>query len=64
MNYSRRWKEFSRVGRWPDRAPDCPVGGTGPSGALQSSTLPLFLPLFSFAHFGLNFIKSLALRKI
>jgi hypothetical protein len=38
--------------------------GTGSSGALQSSTLFLFLSLFSFGPFGLDFIKYLALRQI
>jgi hypothetical protein len=56
MNYSRRGQEFPRAGHWSDRAPNCPVGGTEPSGALLSSTLSLFLPLFSFAPFGLDFI--------
>jgi hypothetical protein len=63
VNYSRRGLESSRAPSWPDRAPNCPVGGTGPSSATQSSTFSLFLPLFSFAPFGLDFTKSLVLRQ-
>jgi hypothetical protein len=35
-----------------DRAPDCPVGGTRPSGATQTSLLSPFSILISFAPFG------------
>jgi hypothetical protein len=59
VNYSRRRLEFPRAASWPDRAPDRLVRGIGPSGALQSSTL--FLYLFSFVPFGLDFIKLKAL---
>jgi hypothetical protein len=41
--YSRHWLIFPRAVSWSDRAPDCPVGDTGPSGATQSS------PTFSFS---------------
>jgi hypothetical protein len=57
VNYSRHRLKFSRAGRWADCASDYPVGGSGPSGAAQSSTLFLFLSLFSFAPFWLDFIK-------
>jgi hypothetical protein len=63
VNYSRRRLEFLRAPSWSDRALDCPVGGTRPSGALQSSMLSLFLPSFSFAPFGLDLTESLALRQ-
>jgi hypothetical protein len=63
VNYSRRRLEFSRVAIWLDRAPDCPVGGTGPSGALQSSTFSLCL-FFVFFCSLFYFIRSLALRQI
>jgi hypothetical protein len=63
MNYSRRRLEFPRAPNWLDRAPDCPVGGTGPFGATQSSTFSLFLHLFSFAPFRLDFTKYLALSQ-
>jgi hypothetical protein len=43
MNFSRHRLQNSRAPSWPDRAPDCPVGGTGPAGAAQSSTFPLFI---------------------
>jgi hypothetical protein len=49
VNYSRHRLEFLRACIWPDRASDYPVTGAGPSSALQSSTLFLFLSLFSFA---------------
>jgi hypothetical protein len=35
VNYSRHRIKFLRAGSTTDRAPDCPVGGTGPSGAMQ-----------------------------
>jgi hypothetical protein len=63
VNYSRRRLKFPRAESCPDRAPDCLVGGTAPSDALQSSALSLNLSLFSFAPFGLDFIKSLELRQ-
>jgi hypothetical protein len=47
VNYSRRKLEFLRAGGWPNRAPDCPVGGIGLFGATQFNTL-------SFAPFGLT----------
>jgi hypothetical protein len=53
VNYSRRRLEFPRGGSWPDRAPDCSVGGTGLYGATQSSTFFPFSFLFSFSPFGL-----------
>jgi hypothetical protein len=39
------------------------MGGTGPSGALQSNALSLFLPLFSFDPFGLDLTESLTLNQ-
>jgi hypothetical protein len=51
MNYSQCRLEFSRAGCWPDRAPNCPVVDTEPSGALQSNTFPMFLSLISFSLF-------------
>jgi hypothetical protein len=55
--------EFLRAASWLDRAPYCLVGGTGSSGATQSSTFSLSLPLSSFAPFGLDFVESMALRQ-
>jgi hypothetical protein len=63
VNYSQHRLKILRAESWLDHAPDCLVGGTAPSSALQSSTLSLNLSLFSFAPFGLEFIKSLALRQ-
>jgi hypothetical protein len=48
VNYSRRRLKNPRAASWPDRAPDCPMNGTGPSGAVQSSTFSLFLFLVYF----------------
>ena len=61
VNYSRHSQENPRVESWADRASECPVGGTGPSGAAQSSTFSMFLPLSSFDSFGLHLAESLAL---
>jgi hypothetical protein len=54
MNYSQCRLKFPRAGSWSNRAPDCLVGGTGPSGAIQWS--PFFSSLFRspFAPFGLS----------
>jgi hypothetical protein len=43
MNYSLRRLKFLRAGCSTDRASDCSVGGTGPSGATQSSLVSSFL---------------------
>jgi hypothetical protein len=51
VHYNRRGLKNPRAANWTDRAPDCPVGGTEPSGALQCSTFHLFLSLISFALF-------------
>jgi hypothetical protein len=59
MNYSRHSLKNLRAASWPDRAPDYPVGGIGPSGALQSSTFPLFHSLISFALFSNYFYEIL-----
>jgi hypothetical protein len=56
VNFSRHGLKTLRAESW---AGPC----TRPSGAAQSSTISLFLPLFSFASFGLDFTKSLALRQ-
>jgi hypothetical protein len=64
VNYSRRSQENPRAESLADRAPDCPVGGTGPSSAAQSSTFSTFLPLSSFDSFGLHLVESLALRQV
>jgi hypothetical protein len=54
VNYSRRRLKFLRADYSADRATDCPMGGTGPSGSTQTSRLSLFSILISFAHFGLT----------
>jgi hypothetical protein len=56
VNYSRHKLKNLRAESWPDCAPDCPV--------FPLQHLFLFLSLFSFAPFGLYFIKSLALKQI
>jgi hypothetical protein len=64
MNYSRRSQKNPRAESLADRAPDCPVGGTGPSGAAQSNTFSMFLPLSSFDSFGLHLAEFLSLRQV
>jgi hypothetical protein len=54
MIYSRRWLNFPMSRPWSDRTPDCPVGGTEPSGATQTSPSSPFLIKVSFAPFGLT----------
>jgi hypothetical protein len=51
VHYNRRRLKTPRAASWTDSAPDYPVGGTKPSGALQCSTFHLFLSLISFALF-------------
>ena len=54
VNYSRRRLRFPRGSSSADRASDCLVGGTEPSGATQSSPISPFSILLSFAPFGLT----------
>jgi hypothetical protein len=64
MIYSRRSQKNPRAESLADRAPDCPVGGTEPSGAAQSNTSSTFLPLSSFDSFGLHLAEFLSLRQV
>jgi hypothetical protein len=54
VNYSQRRLNSWRVACLVDRALDCPVGGTGPSGAMQTSPLFLFKSYSLLLLFGLT----------